>query len=332
MNKRSVLSVGAFLVLPSLLATGCATPRPTVPTFYGEAVLENGNYPRYRLQGGDRIEILYNLEYRKTGEDYSLDILDEIEIRVLDHDEVDGTYRIRTDGKITLPYKGSIDVFGMNVDELSAKLKELYSDIFVKPEIFINLTRFGARIEELKSIIASDQRGQIFEARVRPDGYVTLPVVGEVAVAGRTAVEIDELVSVAYNKLYSGIQVSTIISETPGNVFFVLGEVKQPGQFPLARPLTVTQALALAGVSMDTAGLSSVVVVNVSGSKPRGRVLDVLSIFYGGGTAGDMYLARDDVIFVPKSHIAEANLFVQQYIERLLMFRGFSFSYTVRGE
>ena len=321
------------LVLLLLVGQGCHSPAPHLPPdplVHDEGVLDDGYFPQYTLQPGDGLEVLYNLEYKVSEHDYVLAILDEIEIREMDHEELDGVYVIRTDGKISLPYKGSVMVAGATIDELSGRLNELYSDIFNEPQIFVKLLKFGASLEELKRIIASDRRGQIFEARVRPDGYVTLPLVGEILVAGLTARRTNEIVGEAYAAYDPGVRVSTIISDTPGNVFYVLGEVASPGQFPLPRPITVTQALALSGVDLDTAGLKTVVVVNISGPEPHGRVVDIHSILFGDGPGEDMFLTRDDVVFVPKSPIARADLFVQQYIERLFLFRGFTYSYAVR--
>jgi polysaccharide export outer membrane protein len=286
------------------------------------------SFPSYQLMPGDSIDVLYNLEYRLTGSDYVLDLLDQVHITVIAHEEVNGTYQIRPDGKITLPHKGSVQVAGLTVDQLVEKLQALYSDLFRDPVVFVNLTQFGARIEELKRMISSERRGQIFEATLRPDGYITLPIVGDLFAAGLTATELNQAVSKAYAERYSGIQVSTIVRETPSNVVYVLGEVRQPGQFPFSRPLSVTQALALAGVDTNTAGLGTVVVVNMHSRTPTGRVLDVAGLFSGDG-GEDALLGRDDVVFVPKSAIAEADLFVDQYITRLLLFRGSSFNYTV---
>lgn len=284
--------------------------------------------PTYTLMAGDSLDILYNLEYHLSGEDYELDILDKIHITVLHHEEVNGDYQVRPDGKITLPYTGSIQVTGLTVDQLVEKLRGAYSDRFEKPEIFINLISFGARIDELKKMISSDRRGQIFEAKIRPDGMITLPIVGDIFATGHTPAELNKLVTTAYEPHYRGIQISTIVRETPSNVVFVLGEVNAPGQLEFNRPLTLTQALARAGVQMDTAGLKSVVVINTSAQKPVGRVFNVAGLFHGDD-GEDTVLGRDDVVFVPKSPIAAADLWVSQYIERLLLYRGESFSYSM---
>ena len=183
--------------------------------------------------------MLYNLEYHLSGEDYSLDLLDKIHITVLNHDEVNGDYQVRPDGKITLPYAGSVTVTGLTVDQLVEKLKSTYSTRFRDPEIFINILAFGARIEELKKMISSDRRGQIFEATIRPDGYITLPIVGDIYASGRTPAELNEVVTAAYEPHYRGIEVSTIVRETASNVIYVMGEVANPGQLQFSRPLTL---------------------------------------------------------------------------------------------
>jgi protein involved in polysaccharide export with SLBB domain len=308
-----------------------STRLPETPPSASEATavdVSMWSVPNYRLMPGDGLDFLYNLEYRLTGEDYALDILDRIHITILSHDEVNGDYQVRPDGKIMLPYLGSVMVSGLTVDKFVEKIRTSYADRFENPEIFVNLLAFGARVEELKKMVSSDRRGQIFEATVRPDGFITLPVVGDVVAAGRTAAELNASVKAAYEPHYRGIDVSTIVRATPSNVFYVLGEVKTAGQFEFSHPSTLTQALARAGVDMDVAGLETVIVINTSAAKPVGRVYNVAALF-AGKNGEDTLLARDDVVFVPKSPIANADLWVNQYIERLLLYKGASFSYSV---
>jgi len=311
---------------PGAVVSGTTPAAPTSELQGGTAAA--WAIPTYTLLAGDALDVLYNLEYHLSGEDYSLDLLDKIHITVLNHDEVNGDYQVRPDGKITLPYAGSVTVTGLTVDQLVEKLKSTYATRFRDPEIFINILAFGARIEELKKMISSDRRGQIFEATIRPDGYITLPIVGDIYASGRTPAELNEVVTAAYEPHYRGIEVSTIVRETASNVIYVMGEVANPGQLQFSRPLTLSQALARAGVEMNTAGLETVVVVNMSQQKPTGRVFNVQGLFTGDH-GEDTLLGRDDVVFVPKSKIAQADLWVSQYIEQLLLYKGASFSYSV---
>ena len=52
--------------------------------------------------------------------------------------------------------------------------------------------------------------------------------------------------------------------------------------------------------------------------------IDLKTAMYGQGDAANLALLPNDIVYVPKSSIAEANKFVNQYIEKLILFRGFS--------
>ena len=103
-----------------------------------------------------------------------------------------------------------------------------------------------------------------------------------------------------------------------------------PGQHRFASPTTVTQALAQAGVDFDVGGLSNVIVIRMTNPEnPRGMVLDVKSLLKGDG-GSDVLLSRDDVVYVPRTRVASWGLFVEQYVEKLMLFRGFSVGYQLR--
>jgi polysaccharide export outer membrane protein len=328
-DARPNLALGtmaAALLFSSTAATALEAPALDSDDLLVQAELEqSASFPQYTVMPHDALDVIYNMEYGVHTEDYVLDVLDEIEINALHHTELGGRYRIRTDGKITLPYKGSMAVTGMTVDELIARLENDYSDIFRDPEIFVKLTEFGAKVEELKRIVSSDRRGQIFETRVRPDGVISLPVVGDIPAVGMTLEELTERVRDAYRPIYGEIGISIILSDSPGSVFYVLGQVEKPGQYPGAVPTTVAQALAMAGVSTTTAGLKNVIVVSMANpARPVGMVLNLEPILKGeqGEGLGDRILARNDVVFVPKTRIAKINQFVNQYITNLVLFNG----------
>ena len=331
-NRYSARVVGIALLMSLLAAsTSGQTTEPGAAVAIPADLAQPSSFPEYTIMPDDALDIIYNLEYGYSSEDYVLDVLDEIEINALHHQELSGRYRIRTDGKITLPYKGSMHIIGITVDELIARLETEYSDIFRSPEIFVKLTEFGAKVEELKRIISSDRRGQIFETRVRPDGVISLPIIGDMGAAGMTLPELTEAVRLAYQPTYKEIGISIILSDSPGSVFYVLGQVDRPGQYPMSVPTTVSQALALSGVSTTTAGLKNVIVVSMANpGRPVGSVLNLEPILKGevpeddDEFVGDRLLSRYDVVFVPKTRIAKVNQFVNQYISNLVLFNGWS--------
>ena len=83
---------------------------------------------------------------------------------------------------------------------------------------------------------------------VRPDGFVSIPVIGEIRASKKTIVELQASIAEGlsrYLKDEPTVVVSVLASN--GNLVYVLGKVGRPGAFPLNGPMDVTQALAIAG-------------------------------------------------------------------------------------
>jgi len=93
--------------------------------------------------------------------------------------------------------------------------------------------------------------------QIRPDGKITLPLVGDVAAAGRTPVELRDAIGVMLGDYIKDPVVTVIVVEaTPQlQVVYVTGEVNKPGALTLSpnTPMTVIQALAMAGGFTDFA-------------------------------------------------------------------------------
>jgi polysaccharide export outer membrane protein len=83
---------------------------------------------------------------------------------------------------------------------------------------------------------------------VRPDGNITLPLVGEFPVAGMTPAEARTAIAERMHKwIADPTDISLIVHEVHSTSIYVTGEVMKPGVFPLHSATTVLQALALAG-------------------------------------------------------------------------------------
>ena len=83
---------------------------------------------------------------------------------------------------------------------------------------------------------------------VRPDGFISVPVVGEIMAGGRTVNAVQIAVAEGLNR-YLKDEPNVVISilNASGSRVYVLGKVQRPGAFPLSGPMDVTQALAMAG-------------------------------------------------------------------------------------
>src|SRR5271167_1840273 len=82
---------------------------------------------------------------------------------------------------------------------------------------------------------------------VRPDGMISLPLVGEIKAAGYTPVQLQDLIAESMKKLISDPQVTVIVEKVSSLSFNIVGEINHPGYFPLTRRMTVLDAIAMAG-------------------------------------------------------------------------------------
>lgn len=90
--------------------------------------------------------------------------------------------------------------------------------------------------------------------QVRPDGKITLPLVGDIPAAGRTSIELRDAIAGALEEYIAKPVVTVIVTETTPQVVYVTGEVTKPGALPLANgQMSIIQAIAMAGGFTDFA-------------------------------------------------------------------------------
>jgi len=96
-------------------------------------------------------------------------------------------------------------------------------------------------------------------------------------------------------------------------------------------PTTVSQLLSKAGIKMETADLDTVLVVRKNKDRtPVARLVNVNRVLRGGDFSQDVFLQRYDIVYVPKTGIARANQFVDQYLNAIIPSSiRFGFNYTI---
>ena len=103
--------------------------------------------------------------------------------------------------------------------------------------------------------------------QVRPDGKITLPLVGDVAAAGRTSVELRDAIAGALEEYIAKPVVTVIVTETTPQVVYVTGEVNKPGALPVNNgQISIIQAIAMAGGFTDFANKKDVRVLRKGAS------------------------------------------------------------------
>ena len=164
---------------------------------------------------------------------------------------------------------------------------------------------------------------------VRPDGKISLQLVDEVQAAGLQPAELDAKLTEAYSQELKKPMVTVIVRSFKGQRIYVGGEVNQQREMELPAGMTVLQAVFNAGGFKETASPEDTILIRQGPNREPVPVrIDLKTAMYGQGEAANLALLPNDIVYVPKSSIAEANKFVNQYIEKLILFRGFSAGVT----
>jgi protein involved in polysaccharide export with SLBB domain len=165
---------------------------------------------------------------------------------------------------------------------------------------------------------------------VQPDGRVTMPLVGSIMVADRSVEEASAVLARAYSSQLLKPQVEiTVTAATPLKVF-IGGEVDKPGVYDMPGAIDALQAVITAGGFRNTAKRSGVVIIRRTGDgRAMMRTANLVRGIYDPARADTVPLRRFDIVYVPRTGVAELGLFTQQYLRDALPIQ---FSYAINGD
>ncbi len=130
---------------------------------------------------------------------------------------------------------------------------------------------------------------------VTPEGFIFLPTVGRLNVAGQTVQQARELIARAYERFYDHPDVTLAVSGQRALEVYVLGDVTQPGKYTLSGMATVFTALYAAGGPSES-GTYREVRLERLGQKPQ--FVDLYDYLLRGERQGDVLLQNGDMLFV----------------------------------
>jgi polysaccharide export outer membrane protein len=134
---------------------------------------------------------------------------------------------------------------------------------------------------------------------VRPDGKISLPLIGDVQAAGKTVMQLNAELAERLNKYYKETpQVSVILQQVNSYSIYVLGEVKNPGKYLVKSGTTFLQAITLAGGFTEFASKNRVMVRRKNNDSSE----SVISIKYRDILAGlqnNIMMSPGDTILIP---------------------------------
>ena len=160
------------------------------------------------------------------------------------------------------------------------------------------------------------------QVTVRPDGRISLQLAPELKAAGSTPAELTRRLNSEYSSELRNPRITVIVTSFGSNKVYVGGEVGRPGIMDLTGTTTVLQSITASGGLLDTARIKEVVIIRKSlqqgAQKPLIFTVNLEDVVNGSDMAQDMTLMPYDIVFVPKSTIANLNVWVDQYIRRMI--------------
>ena len=167
--------------------------------------------------------------------------------------------------------------------------------------------------------------------RVGPDGRITLPLGLDVMAADRSLTELEADVRAAYASQLVRPEVEFTLAEAPPLRVFVGGEVGAPGQYDMSGDIDALQAVIQAGGFTAGARRAQVVVIRRGPEgRPMMRTVNLNRAISDPARADAVPLRRFDIVYVPRSSVAEVGLFVGQLFAAIPFASGFSYAVADR--
>jgi len=134
---------------------------------------------------------------------------------------------------------------------------------------------------------------------VRPDGIVSVPLVGELRVSGMTPVQIEDVLVSELKRFVNEPRVTVTVTEVGSKAVYITGEVQHPGAYPLIGPIDILQIIAKAGGVTPFAHRKSMFVMREVNGKKEKLPVNYSRIFRGKNPEQNILLQPGDTIVVP---------------------------------
>ncbi|WP_343859080.1 polysaccharide biosynthesis/export family protein [Aliiglaciecola litoralis] len=322
--------MSAFL----LVLTACSSRSP-IPMASAEKVLAATPAPSEPiLKNGDVIDVGFVGSSDLIKTPYRIAAGDILRVDVMDHPSLSKErVVVLQDGYISVPLIGRIKAAQMGVDQLGEILRNAYkSEDIVKPKVVVSVEQSQDPITPLLQLVS--RNGQYVPLRfiIGHSDTIDLPFIEPVNVQ-TTLSDLRRSIKQKYHEQYGErLYVMVRLLERAPPVVYVIGEVTRPGPVPYTMPYSPLMAVASAGGLIPTAESSDVRLFRRQADNTYlNWSIDLAARLDKGESASDQFeLLPSDIIYVPKTGIAEANQFVEQYIRKMIPLQfGVGFSYSI---
>jgi len=169
----------------------------------------------------------------------------------------------------------------------------------------------GAPDQLLVSILPEPEISR--EVRVRPDGMISIDLIGDVQAAGRTPFEIAAAIQQEIGRFKRDAAVNVMVVDSPSQFVTVYGEVVRPGTFPLDTDTRLSEAIGRVGGARPFASLNSIRVIRTIGQETeviRVRLSDISK----GDLSTNIAIRNGDLIIVPPTMLARIGYAMQMLL------------------
>jgi polysaccharide biosynthesis/export protein len=136
--------------------------------------------------------------------------------------------------------------------------------------------------------------------QIRPDGKVTLPLVGDIVAVDLTPIQLRDRIATSLKEYVTNPVVTVIVVEASPTMVYVMGEVSTPGSIPMRGPMTVLQALAMAGGFKEFANTKDIRILRRGGGILKTE--QTIPFNYNDaikGKGSPVFLMPGDMVVVP---------------------------------
>ena len=133
--------------------------------------------------------------------------------------------------------------------------------------------------------------------QIRPDGKITLPLIGDIVAAGQTPIALRDTIAGSLKEYMNNPVVTVIVVETEKQTISVMGEVNNPGVHPFKPQLTMLDALALAGGFKDFANTKNIMIQRMTPTGVQRIPFNYKDAIKS--SSKPVYLQPGDIVVVP---------------------------------
>ena len=135
---------------------------------------------------------------------------------------------------------------------------------------------------------------------VRPDGNISLPLAGDLVANGRTPAQLQNDIRQQLLTYFSDPEVTVVVQEAKSHKFNIVGEIEKPGSYVMSNPMTVLDAIAVAGGLRDFAKATKIYVLRVNADGSRTKLpFNYKQVIKGNALQDNVELEPSDTIVVP---------------------------------